>query len=56
MDGWKEDLSVAREPSDLPIQAMAYIKKIEETTGVPVNIVSIGASRERVVYLKELFS
>ena len=56
MDGWKEDLSVAREPSDLPIQAMAYIEKIEETTGVPVNIVSIGASRERVVYLKELFS
>jgi adenylosuccinate synthase len=56
MDGWKEDLSVVREPSDLPIQAIAYIEKIEETTGVPINIVSIGASRERVVYLKELFS
>jgi len=55
MDGWKDDLSIVKEPSDLPVQAMAYIEKIEETTGVPINIVSIGASRERVVYLKELF-
>lgn len=56
MAGWKEDLSVIKDPSDLPAQAMAFIERIEETTGVPVNIVSIGASRERVVYLKELFS
>jgi adenylosuccinate synthase len=56
MDGWKEDLSVVSEPSDLPNRAIAYIEKIEETTGVPINIVSIGPSRERVVYLKDLFS
>ena len=56
MDGWKEDLSNIRNISDLPLQARAYLDKIEETTGVPIWILSLGASREKVILLKGIFS
>lgn len=55
MDGWSQDLSEARDRSDLPVEAIAYIERIEQTTGVQINIVSIGASREQVLYFRQLF-
>ena len=54
MEGWKENISNAKSISDLPHQTRAFLSKVEETTGVPVWIVSLGASREKVIFLKEL--
>ncbi|MBI2485647.1 MAG: adenylosuccinate synthetase, partial [Deltaproteobacteria bacterium] len=54
MEGWKENISDAKSIAELPPQTRVFLNKIEETTGVPVWIVSLGASREKVIFLKEL--
>jgi adenylosuccinate synthase len=56
MDGWKKDVSNVKKISDLPSQARAYLDKIVETTGVPIWILSLGASREEVILLRDIFS
>jgi len=56
MDGWKEDISEAKDISELPIQARKYLEKLEETTGVPIYTVSLGPSREKIIILNEIFS
>jgi adenylosuccinate synthase len=55
VDGWEGDLSSIKNISDLPPQARDYLDKIEETTGVPIWILSLGASREKVIFIKDIF-
>ncbi len=47
MDGWAGDISSLKNISNLPLQARDYLDKIEETTGVAIWILSLGALRER---------
>lgn len=56
MEGWKEDISDAKDLSELPIQARKYLEKLEEVTGVRIYTVSVGPSREKIIFLHELFS
>ena len=49
MPGWSEDVSRARTLADLPAAARHYIQRIEELTGVPVSLISVGAERSQVV-------
>jgi adenylosuccinate synthase len=56
MDGWKEDISEAKDISEFPIQARKYLERLEETTGVPIYTVSLGPSREKIIFLNEIFS
>ena len=56
MEGWKDDISEAKDISELPIQARKYLEKLEETTGVPIYTVSLGPSREKIIFLNEIFS
>ncbi len=55
MDGWKEDISGARDISDLPSAARGYLKRVEELTGVPVAIVSVGAGRDETIIINHPF-
>lgn len=48
MPGWKEDISAAREISDLPENAQKYVAKIEELLGCPVDFVGVGMNREQM--------
>ncbi len=45
MPGWDEDITGARSWDDLPENAVKYLKRIEEITGVKVGIVSVGPDR-----------
>jgi len=56
MEGWKDDISEAKDISELPIQARKYLEKLEETTSVPIYTVSLGPSREKIIFLNEIFS
>ncbi len=56
MVGWTEDISNAKDISELPEQARNYLTKLEELTGVPIYTVSLGPSREKIIFLHELFS
>lgn len=55
LDGWKEDITLAKSYDDLPENAKKYIKKIEELVGVPVNIVSVGPKRSQTIIINEMF-
>ncbi|HDM09367.1 MAG: adenylosuccinate synthase [Deltaproteobacteria bacterium] len=54
MPGWEEDISGARRLSELPAEARAYLKEIEEITGVPISLVSVGPGREETIVIDEL--
>jgi adenylosuccinate synthase len=57
MPGWKTDISHIESFNDLPQEAMDYIKRIEELSGVPISILSFGPKRSQTAVLKpeELF-
>lgn len=46
LPGWKEDISVISDWDALPENAKKYVEFIEDYTGVPVSMVSVGPDRE----------
>jgi adenylosuccinate synthase len=51
LPGWEEDISHLRRYDDLPTNVRRYLKRIEELTDVPVQIVSVGPGREQTIVL-----
>jgi adenylosuccinate synthase len=49
MSGWADDVRGVRALGDLPPAACQYIRRIEELTGVPVSLVSVGPERSQIV-------
>jgi len=49
LDGWKEDITGAKSFEELPEAAKAYVRKIEEVTGVPVGMISVGPDRTQTI-------
>lgn len=47
--GWQESTVGATNYSDLPEKARAYLERIEELAGIPVDIVSTGPDREQTI-------
>jgi len=43
--GWKTDITGVRSFEDLPEEAAAYVRRVEELAGVPVSMVSVGPDR-----------
>lgn len=55
VEGWMEDISSVKKFEDLPENAIKYIRRIEELTGTPVKIVSVGPGREQTIEVAPLF-
>jgi adenylosuccinate synthase len=53
--GWREPLNSARSLDDLPVNARRYIRRLEEVTGAPMIMVSVGAGRTETIVLKNPF-
>jgi adenylosuccinate synthase len=51
MEGWQKSTRLVRRFDDLPAQAQAYVRKVEELAGVSVSFVSVGAEREEIIRL-----
>jgi adenylosuccinate synthase len=49
LEGFAEDISGVRSMAELPAAARRYIDFVEEFTGVPVEIVSVGPGREQTI-------
>ena len=47
--GWNQDISACETWESLPENAKKYIQRIEELSGVPVSIVSVGPGREQTI-------
>ncbi len=50
MAGWQEDISHIREFDKLPLKLKNYVKFIEDQTGIPVTLVSVGPDREETIF------
>ncbi|NIH15685.1 adenylosuccinate synthase [Serratia symbiotica] len=55
MPGWSESTFGVKEQSKLPLAALDYIRRIEELTGVPVDIISTGPDRSETMILRDPF-
>jgi adenylosuccinate synthase len=51
-EGFKEDVSKCRKPSDLPPAAISYIKYIEEAVGCRIKYVSVGPKRDDYIVME----
>jgi adenylosuccinate synthase len=49
LQGWEENISGLRDFSELPEKLKEYIGFIEEQTGIPVTMVSVGPDREETI-------
>ncbi len=49
LPGWNEPTRGARDYDDLPHEARAYVRRLEEVSGVPATIVSTGSDREETI-------
>ena len=54
LDGWWEDLGEAREFTDLPPNAQAYVRALEDMIGAPVAAVGTGPRRDQTLQLRPL--
>ncbi|PKX81526.1 adenylosuccinate synthase [Pectobacterium peruviense] len=53
--GWSESTFGVKDHSKLPQAALNYIKRIEEITGVPIDIISTGPDRSETMVLRDPF-
>ena len=49
MDGWGCDITGARTWEELPPEARAYVQRIEEEAGCPIDYVSVGPERDSII-------
>lgn len=56
MPGWNESTIGAKTLDELPQTARNYIKRLEELTGAPIDIISTGPDRIETIVLRHAFS
>jgi adenylosuccinate synthase len=54
LPGWSEDISKAKNLDQLPTNARAYVKYLEEISGAPVSAVGVGQERDQTIVVREL--
>lgn len=50
LPGWKEDITGARSWDDLPTNAQAYVNRVAELVGRPVEWISVGPDRAQTIH------
>ena len=55
MPGWQESTLGVKTLEGLPANAQAYIRRIEELVGAPIDIISTGPDRNETVILRQIF-
>jgi len=55
IEGWRTDISGATTMGELPATARSYLQKLEEVTGCPVVLVSVGPRRDQTIQVKNPF-
>jgi len=54
--GWSEDISKARTFDDLPVNAQAYVRALEQISGAPISAIGVGPGRDETIQLRSLIS
>ncbi len=53
LPGWSENITKARTFDDLPANARAYVKYLEEISEAPMSAIGVGPGRDETIVLKE---
>ncbi len=56
LDGWRQPTGGIRRYHDLPPNARAYLARVSELSGLPIDIVSTGAERNDTIIVKHPFA
>lgn len=56
LPGWQESTADVTSLSQLPANALAYIHRIEDLLGIPVDMLSTGAERDSTIILRDPFA
>jgi adenylosuccinate synthase len=56
MPGWRESTGGVKRYEDLPITARAYLRRIEELTDAPIDLISTGPDRADTIVLRDPFA
>jgi adenylosuccinate synthase len=54
LPGWSEDITEAREFSDLPANAQAYVRFLEDVSGARMSAIGVGPDRDATLSLHDL--
>jgi adenylosuccinate synthase len=52
--GWPEDITACRSMDELPANARAYLRRIGELVGRPIEMVSVGPERDQTIVVSKL--
>src|SRR6185437_6516675 len=55
LPGWQTSTTEVRNFDDLPPQAQAFVKRVEKLLECPVDLISVGPSREQAVIVNPIF-
>jgi adenylosuccinate synthase len=55
LPGWSEDITGAKSLDELPENARKYVTRVEELSGAPVVLVSVGPRRDETIVLRNPF-
>jgi adenylosuccinate synthase len=55
LPGWADDITAIQDIDDLPENARAYVKRVEELVETPVQIISVGPGRKQTIVLQDPF-
>jgi adenylosuccinate synthase len=56
MPGWFEYIRRCRTFAELPANAQAYVKRLEELSGARISVIGVGPGREENVVVHDLIS
>ena len=56
MPGWSESTADVTDLKQLPANALAYVKRIEDLLGVPVDMLSTGPESDSTIILRDPFA
>jgi adenylosuccinate synthase len=52
VEGWQQSTRGLQEYAQLPRAAQAYVRQVEELSGVPVKYISTGPGRDETIIIK----
>ncbi|MEC3995117.1 adenylosuccinate synthase [Actinacidiphila sp. DG2A-62] len=55
LPGWSENISGAKSVADLPKNAQAYVKALEEMSGAPISAIGVGPGRTETIEVNPFF-
>jgi adenylosuccinate synthase len=56
LPGWSEDISGVRTFEDLPANARAYVKFLEDISGAPMSAIGVGQDRNATIVINDLIN